>query len=125
MWYECFILSVKLKFSAMNYHDYQSCINACLQCAALCNHCSSECLKEDDVKMMSKCIQSDMECAAICYASAQAMSLGSERSKELCKLCAQACIDCANECSHHNAKHCQECADACRKCATECNNIAA
>ena len=109
----------------MNYHDYKSCIDACLECAALCNHCSSECLKEEYVKMMAKCIQLDMECAALCYAAAELMSLGSSKSKEACLLCAKACIDCANECSQHEAKHCKECADACKKCATACNNMAA
>ena len=59
------------------YHQYKNCIEACLRCAAICNHCASSCTKEPDVQMMSRCIQLDMECAAICYAAAQLMSLGS------------------------------------------------
>ncbi|MEO6327812.1 MAG: four-helix bundle copper-binding protein [Ginsengibacter sp.] len=39
-------------------------------CAAICNHCASSCTQEQDVKMMAGCIQLDMECAAICYATA-------------------------------------------------------
>lgn len=58
------------------YHTYQSCIDACLKCASICNHCASSCTQEENVKMMSRCIQLDMECAAICYSSAQLMSLG-------------------------------------------------
>jgi len=65
------------------YHEYQSCIEACLKCAAICNHCASSCTKEQDIKMMARCIQLDMECAAICYASAQLMSLGSEQAKDI------------------------------------------
>ena len=38
--------------------------------------------------MMAKCIQLDMECAAICYAAAQLMSLGSEKAKDICRICA-------------------------------------
>lgn len=109
----------------MNYHDYKSCIDACLECAALCNHCSSECLKEENVKMLSKCIQLDMECAALCYSAAQLMSMGSDRVKDICRLCAVACVNCANECSQHKHKHCIECSEACKKCATACNNMAA
>src|SRR4051794_24201290 len=100
-----------------NYHDYKKCIDACLSCAALCNHCASGDTKEDDVKMMSDCIQLCMECAAVCYASAQLMSLGSKYSKQLCDLCATICDECYSECSKHEHEHCRECAAACKLCA--------
>src|SRR3954449_2587010 len=87
------------------YHTYKSCIDACLQCAAICNHCASSCTQEEDVKMMAKCIQLDMECSAMCYASAQLMSLGSERAKEVCRICAALCEECGNECSQHQTEH--------------------
>jgi hypothetical protein len=74
--------------------------------------------------MMARCIQLDMECAAICYAAAQLMSLGSKQAKEACLICAQLCDDCAAECSKHtHSKHCQECAEACRQCAQACRNM--
>lgn len=107
------------------YQDYKLCIDACLACASTCNYCASSCTKEEDVKMMAKCIQTDMECAAICYAAAQLMSLGSDKSKEICRLCAEICDQCAAECekhSHHD--HCRECAEACKKCADECRKMA-
>lgn len=107
----------------MNYHDYKKCIEACLECAAICNHCASSCLKEHDVSMMAPCIQLDMECAATCYYTAQMMSLGSKRSEELCSLSAQLCRECADECERHDNEHCAECAKACRKCAEECMEI--
>lgn len=103
-----------------NYHDYKNCIDACLACAAICNHCASSCLQEKDLPMMARCIQLDMECAAICYTAAQWMSLGSEKAKDLCRLCAEACRRCADECSKHKHEHCQECAAACKACAEAC-----
>ncbi|MFZ3203591.1 MAG: four-helix bundle copper-binding protein, partial [Pseudomonas sp.] len=36
---------------------YASCIQACGACAIACEVCASSCLREDDVKMMSICIQ--------------------------------------------------------------------
>ena len=69
-----------------NYPKYESCIKACLRCADACNHCASSCTQEKDIKMMARCIQLDMECAAICYASAQLMSLGSEMAKAVCQI---------------------------------------
>jgi hypothetical protein len=77
------------------------------------------------VKMMAKCIQLDMECAAACYAAAQLMSVGSSESEEICRLCARMCDRCAEECSKHDTEHCQECAETCRQCAEACRNMKA
>ena len=73
--------------------------------------------------MMAQCIQIDMECAAVCYATAQLMSLGSDKAKQLCAICADICEKCAAECAKHKTDHCQECADMCRKCAEECRRM--
>ena len=70
--------------------------------------------------MMANCIQLDMECSAICYAAAQLMSLGSDKAKALCGLCAEICERCAEECGKHENEHCRECAEMCTKCAKEC-----
>lgn len=109
---------------AANYHQYHTCIETCLHCAAICNHCASSCTQEKDVKMMARCIQLDMECAAICYAAAQLMSLGSSRAKEICRICAEACDGCGTECGQHQNEHCRECAEICHRCAEECRRMA-
>jgi hypothetical protein len=108
-----------------NYHHYKDCIDACLKCAALCNHCAASCTLEKDVQMMSLCIKFDMECAAICYVAAQLMSLGSEKADEMCRLCAEICETCGAECANHDNGHCRECAEACKKCAAECRKMVA
>ena len=107
----------------MSYDNYKECIEACLTCASLCNNCASSCLQEKDVKMMASCIQLDMECAALCYAAAQLMSLGSTKENSVCKICADLCEACAVECSKHDNEHCKACAAACRKCAEACKNM--
>lgn len=108
-----------------NYHDYKECIDACLNCAALCNHCASGDAQEDDVNMMANCIQLCMECATVCYAAAQLMSMGGRYAKELCDICVKMCDDCAAECSKHTHEHCKECAEACKQCAEACRKMAA
>lgn len=107
----------------MDYHKNKKIIDACLTCAALCNHCAASCLQEKDTKMMVKCIQNDMECAVICYATAQLLSLGSEHSEAIAKLCAEFCKECAEECGKHEDKHCLECAAACKACADACSGL--
>ena len=75
--------------------------------------------------MMAACIDLDMQCAALCYASAQLMSMGSPLAARHCAICAEACEACAAECGKHDTGHCRECAEMCRKCAAECRKMAA
>ncbi len=107
------------------YHTYKNCIEACLKCAAICNHSASSCTQEEDIKMMAKCIQIDMECSAACCAGAQLMSLGSNQAKEICMICAKLCDECGTECGKHNTEHCKECSVACKVYAEECRKMAA
>jgi hypothetical protein len=113
-----FYLFCKLYY--MGYHEYKRCIDTCLACAAICNHCASASTKEKDVAMMAECIRLDMECAVVCYAVAQVMSIGGKTAKALCSVCADACDACADECAKHDNEHCKECAAACRACADVC-----
>ncbi|MEO7984207.1 MAG: four-helix bundle copper-binding protein [Bacteroidota bacterium] len=119
------MMLLNYKYYMKNYHDYQSLINTCLRCAAICNHCASSCTQEKDVQMMARCIQLDMECAATCYAAAQLMSLGSEHAIDICRTCATICESCGTECSKHHNEHCRECSRVCKECADECRKMAA
>ena len=105
------------------YHEYKECIEACLRCAAVCNHCAASCTQEEDVKMMARCIELDMQCSAICYAAAQLMSLGSDKAKQVCAICAELCEACGNECKKHHTQHCRECAEMCFACAEACRKM--
>lgn len=108
----------------MSHQKFQDCIDECVACAVACSHCATSCLQEEDVKMMSRCIQLDLECAAICRAAAEVMSLGSGFSADLCRVCAEICKACGDECAKHDMEHCQACAEACRKCAEACEEMA-
>lgn len=108
----------------MSHQTYQACIDACNQCATLCNHCATACLKEDNVKMMARCIALDIDCAAICQLAAAAMARGSEKAQAICALCADICEACGQECGQHQHEHCQQCAQACRQCAQGCRSMA-
>jgi len=45
--------------------------------------------------------QVDLECAAICRSTAEIMSLGSEYTHHLCRVCADVCNTCSVECEKH------------------------
>jgi hypothetical protein len=92
----------------MPHQQFQSCIDACNICATACDHCAVSCLGEQDVKSMARCIQLDIDCAAICRLAA-----------------GYVCEACGRECERHKGMaHCQECAAACRRCAEECRRMA-
>lgn len=108
----------------MDQMNFQSCIDACNACADACDFCSAACLKEDDVKAMARCIALDMDCAQICRVAASLMARGSDQAQAFCRLCADICNACADECGQHQMDHCQKCAEACRACAAECERMA-
>lgn len=109
----------------MSHQKFQSYIDTCLECATQCDHCASECLKEQNVQMLTRCIQLERECAEFCFSTARIMTLGSEHSGDVCRVCAEYCKRCAEECEKHaHMEHCRICAEACHRCAEECERMA-
>ena len=106
-----------------DYPQYKVCIDACFNCATLCKYCAISCSQEENPAELALCIRLDLECAAICLAAAELMSIGSERVKDICKLCAVICDACAEECNKHKHEHCRACAEACTYCADQCEIV--
>lgn len=92
------------------------------ECVNTCNHCFSACLKEDDVKMMAKCIRLDKECAEVCSFTILVFHKSKFIDKYL-ELCASVCEACAEECGKYPNEHCKECAKACKECAEKCRGF--
>lgn len=108
----------------MNNEKFQSCIDACLECTTECQSCATACLKENDLAMLLHCINLNRQCAIVCSAAAELMSVGGSHATHLCAECAEICKDCAQECTKHaHMEHCKECAETCRKCAEECEKM--
>jgi hypothetical protein len=80
---------------------YQSCIDTCNACAESCELCATSCLREEDVKMLSRCTQLDRDCATVCWTASQLMSRDSEYVKQICNICGELCDACAEECEIH------------------------
>lgn len=96
-------------------------ISTLYDCIAQCNNCADACLEEQDVKMMVECIRLDRICAAVCQATAIAVSTNSSAdTKSLLKACEDICRQCHKECAKHENDHCRECAEACKRCAEAC-----
>jgi hypothetical protein len=107
------------------YEQYQDCIAACHACTVACNHCAACCLQEPEVKQMVRCIGLDLDCVQMCQLAVAFMAGGSEHAAPACRLCADICQSCGEECAKHDMDHCQRCAEACKRCAEECRKMAA
>ncbi|HLN56780.1 MAG TPA: four-helix bundle copper-binding protein [Bacteroidales bacterium] len=109
----------------MTHERFQSTIDALNECATECIHCANACLEEQDVKMLSRCIKLDFECADICILTAKMLAGDTEFHKEICEMCANICDTCAQECEKHSRTmdHCERCARVCHNCADECRTM--
>lgn len=104
--------------------DMNACIEACLSCQVACygmamNHCldaGGRHVEPEHFRLM-------VECAESCAAAARFMMIGSDRHKEICRICAELCEACAASCEALGDM--QECVDACRCCAEHCRRMAA
>lgn len=76
--------------------------------------------------MLVLCIRLNLECAAICDATAEELSraaaLDDEALDAQLDACVVACAACATECERHAEmmNHCRVCAEACRACEAAC-----
>lgn len=105
----------------MSHEKNKELIDILNRCAIECSHCATACLDENDVKMMVKCINLDLDCADVCRLTAVLLSRGSEHGKHMLKECAEICDACAQECEKHShMEHCKQCAESCRRCAEAC-----
>jgi len=108
----------------MSHLEHHACIQACTTCAQECHHCADACLGEAGVTPLAECIRLDRDCAALCWLAAAFLSRGSRFADELCRLCADACDACSQECEKHEHQHCKRCAEACRACSEQCRQMA-
>ena len=105
-------------------NKFQTVIEALNDCVQACNACATDDLREDDVQMLTTCIQLDRDCADICAITSAYLSRESEFASALAKQCAIVCDACAKECEKHShMDHCKECAEVCRVCSNECRKV--
>lgn len=91
----------------------RNCESAALTCAA-------ECLKEEDVSMLTDCIRTDLSCADFCNFTARLLLREEPRASDVVRICMEVCKECADECEQHDHDHCKKCAEACRECEKLC-----
>ncbi len=67
-------------------------------------------VREQDVKMLERCIQLDRDCATVCWTASQLMSRDSEFVKQICIACAELYDVCAKSGRNINVWNTANCA---------------
>lgn len=108
------------------------CIAACSDCASACTLCADDCLSEQNVAELVKCIRLDLDCADICAATGRIVSRQTEFDATLIQAALQTCItacrSCGEECARHGEhgmEHCRVCAGECDRCRQACEALLA
>lgn len=106
-------------------------LTALARCELTCLSCADACLGEDTPAKLRGCIRHDLDCAAVCRATAEVLlrhtsGPGSVLHAQL-HACIVACQECGDVCeahAHHH-RHCAICAQVCRECQALCNEALA
>lgn len=96
-------------------------IQELINCALACEACASACLAEEDVAMMTRCIELNRDCADSCFQAARLVMRDSEVSDSFLAVCEEICRMCGEECEKHDHDHCKMCAESCERCADACH----
>jgi hypothetical protein len=106
------------------------CIEGCYDGAQACTQCADDCLGEQDVQQLVKCIRLNLDCAEVCAATGRVVSRQTEYdanvTRAVLEACIAACRSCGDECERHGEhgmEHCKVCAEACRGCAEACDAL--
>ena len=103
-------------------NKYANCIKICQQCIIDCQNCLINMGGKDS---MNDCPICCALCIDACLVCVKFLAANSSYAKEYCKLCADICTWCAQQCGEHDHEHCKICAQSCMLCAAECEKIAA
>jgi hypothetical protein len=100
-----------------------ACLEACLRCYQTClDTAMTHCLETGGKHIEAKHFRLMMACSEICRSSSHLMLINSDHAKDLCKVCAKICDDCAADCEKLGDM--KDCAAACRSCADACRKMA-
>jgi Domain of Unknown Function (DUF326) len=106
-------------------------IDALSDCAQACTACADDCLSEETVADLTKCIRLDLDCADVCTAALRVVSRQTDYDANVTRPVLEACIvtcqSCGDECERHAQlhEHCRVCAEACRRCEQACRDLLA
>ncbi len=106
--------------------EMQQCIEDCGDCASTCAQTSHHCLHMGGEHAAPEHQGILRDCAQLCGVAVGFMARSSPRAAEICRMCAETCIECAADCDRlaNGDPTMQRCAEVCRQCAKSCEHMA-
>lgn len=106
--------------------EMRECIASCLDCHAVCTETAAHCLTMGGENASREHQTLLADCAQACLTSAGFMLRMSENHEDYCGLCAEICLECAEDCERLASGDVtmQRCAETCRHCAENCRRMA-
>lgn len=101
----------------------QSCIEALEICVHACSDYAARNIREG---CLPACALTCLNCADICATTLKVIARDSVHGRDLARVCAQICRECAAECEKdaYRREHYLMCKRTCEVCAAECENHA-
>jgi hypothetical protein len=112
-------------FKAVISNQVQECIDKCLECFKSCSSLIPHCLQLGEEHASAQHIGLLSLCAEVCHTSIKGMQFDLELKDKVCDLCADICIQCAEECEDtaDGDQMMLSCASTCRECAEACQRM--
>ena len=106
--------------------EMQQCIQNCLECHRSCTETATHCFMMGGKHAEAAHLQLLLDCAQICGTSADFMLRISRFHPDTCRVCAEICRACGQNCSQmaDGDATMQACATACERCAQSCESMA-
>src|SRR5262245_6123689 len=104
----------------------QRAIKSCTECHQVCLKTLAHLLPQTTKRIEPALLDTLLDCAEICHASASFMLRGSGYQSHLSAVCATICENCAALCEQvGNDLQLELCAETCRSCAASCREMLA
>lgn len=99
----------------------QDCIDTCVDCHRVCLETATHCMAKGGSHATEPHLRLLADCAQICQTSADFMIRGSDLHILTCRVCAEVCERCAQDCfGYGDDPQMKRCAEICRECAASC-----
>jgi hypothetical protein len=100
--------------------QFVRCMEACLDCAIVCQECARH---FHDVPEKAEFVQFCQDCADVCLICCSDLRENSQLVGPSVRACRLACEALALDCENHPALNLAMCHAACRRCAAECREV--
>lgn len=103
--------------------EMSECIDDCLVHRECLDTAMQRCIELGGTHVEPRRLRLILSCSELCQAAARLMMIGTEHHRQICRVCAEVCKECEEDCARLGDM--ESCVEACRRCAESCRKMAA